>query len=113
MFWGFIAVVIRLAEQRVVKYRPKDAYAITTARRNCTEVSVQSSSFELPIIYRCFARILQPSHKPSDYWNRVALRCKVEPQYSLRFFCWFGKPPEVRKELHPFVQKGCGSCASR
>ncbi|GBL96785.1 hypothetical protein AVEN_131277-1 [Araneus ventricosus] len=23
MFWGFIAVVIRLAEQRVVEYRPK------------------------------------------------------------------------------------------
>ncbi|GBO26222.1 hypothetical protein AVEN_213793-1 [Araneus ventricosus] len=70
----------------------QDAYAITTARRNCTEVSVQSTSFDLLIIYRCFSRMLQPSHKPSGYWNRVARRCKVEPQYSLRFFVSFGSP---------------------
>ncbi|GBM20980.1 hypothetical protein AVEN_9684-1 [Araneus ventricosus] len=27
----------------------------------------------------------------------------------IKIFCWFRKPLERRKELHPFVQKGCGS----
>ncbi|GBM60015.1 hypothetical protein AVEN_147582-1, partial [Araneus ventricosus] len=27
----------------------------------------------------------------------------------IEIFYWFWKSPERRKELHPFVQKGCGS----
>ncbi|GBM48356.1 hypothetical protein AVEN_37806-1 [Araneus ventricosus] len=70
----------------------QDAYAITTACRNCTEVSVQSNSFDLLIISRCFSRMLQPSNKPLGHWNRVPLLCKVQPQYSLRFLVGFGSP---------------------
>ncbi|GBM17850.1 hypothetical protein AVEN_260177-1 [Araneus ventricosus] len=83
----------------------QDSYAITTARRNCTEVSVQSTSFDLPIIYRCFSRMLQPSHKPSGYWNRIALRCKVEPQHSLRFFVGFGSPRKDGRNCIPLCRK--------
>ncbi|GBN70442.1 hypothetical protein AVEN_53616-1 [Araneus ventricosus] len=98
--WGFIAVVIRPDEQRVVEYRPKTHTQSTTAVG--TELRSLSTSFDLPIIYRCFFRMLQPSRKPSDHWNRIPpVLCKIEQQYSLRFFCWFRKP---------FLQKGCGSC---
>ncbi|GBL92089.1 hypothetical protein AVEN_102631-1 [Araneus ventricosus] len=70
----------------------QDAYAIAIARRKYTEVSVQSTSFDLPIIYRCFSRMLQPSNKSQGHWNRVPLLCKVQPQYALRFFVGFGSP---------------------
>ncbi|GBM61678.1 hypothetical protein AVEN_178767-1 [Araneus ventricosus] len=101
MFWRFIAVVIRPAEQRAVEYRPKYAYAITTASWNYTEVSVQPTSFDLPIIYRCFFSMLQPSHKTSGYWNRVALRCKVESQHS-----GFGSPRKDGRNCNPLRRKG-------
>ncbi|GBL97481.1 hypothetical protein AVEN_162943-1 [Araneus ventricosus] len=39
-----------------------------------------STYFHLPITYRCFSRMLQPSHKPSSHWNRIPLLCKVEPR---------------------------------
>ncbi|GBN03504.1 hypothetical protein AVEN_169616-1 [Araneus ventricosus] len=91
---GFIAVVIRSAEQRLVEYRPKTHTELQLPVG--TVLSSLSTSFDLRIIYRCFPRMLQPSHKPSGYWNqdhtslvlywnRVPLPCKVEPQYSLRF----------------------------
>ncbi|GBM79815.1 hypothetical protein AVEN_113078-1 [Araneus ventricosus] len=110
---------MRPAEQRVVEYRPKTHTQLQLPVG--TVLSSLSTSFDLRIVYRCFPRMLQPSRKPSGYWNqghtslilywnRVPLLSKVEPQYSLRVFFWFRKPPERRKELHPFVQKGCGSC---
>ncbi|GBM91556.1 hypothetical protein AVEN_205543-1 [Araneus ventricosus] len=59
-------------------------------------------------------RTLEPPHKPSSnpriIVNRVPLLCKVEPQYSFRFFKLVRKPPKRLKGLHPFVQKGYGSC---
>ncbi|GBO05636.1 hypothetical protein AVEN_208563-1 [Araneus ventricosus] len=90
MFWGFIAIVIRPAEQRVVEYRPKTHMQLQLPVG--TVLRSLSTSFDHPIIYRCFSGMLQPSHKPLGYWNRVALRCKVEPQCSLRFFVGFGSP---------------------
>ncbi|GBM28196.1 hypothetical protein AVEN_36143-1 [Araneus ventricosus] len=93
MFWGFIAIVIRPAEQRVVEYRPKTHMQLQLPVG--TVLRSLSTSFDPPIIYRYFSGMLQPSHKPLGYWNRVALRCKVEPlmsRYSLRFFVGFGSP---------------------
>ncbi|GBM01293.1 hypothetical protein AVEN_170344-1 [Araneus ventricosus] len=86
MFWGFIAVVIRPAAQRLVEYRPKTHTQLQLPVG--TVLRSLSTSFDPPIIYRCFYGMLLPSHKPSGYWNRIALRCK----YSLRFFVGFGNP---------------------
>ncbi|GBL93951.1 hypothetical protein AVEN_76681-1 [Araneus ventricosus] len=49
--------------------------------------------------------MLRCLHKPSGYWNRVPLLCKVEPQYLLRGFVGFGSPGKT---------EGIGSiCAER
>ncbi|GBN11799.1 hypothetical protein AVEN_47107-1 [Araneus ventricosus] len=95
MFWGFIAIVIRPAAQRVVEYRPKTHMQLQLPVG--TVLRSLSTFFDHPIIYRCFSGMLQPSHKPLGYWNRVALRCKVEPQYSLRFFVGFGSPGKTEE----------------
>ncbi|GBM96132.1 hypothetical protein AVEN_153257-1 [Araneus ventricosus] len=104
MFWGFIAVVIRPAEQRVVEYRPKTHTQFQLAVG--TVLSSLSTSFDLPIIYRSFSRMLRWLHKPSGFWNRVPLLCKVEPQYSLRFFVGFESPRKDGRNFIPLCRKG-------
>ncbi|GBL93127.1 hypothetical protein AVEN_216478-1 [Araneus ventricosus] len=91
---GIIAVVIRPAVQRVAKYRLKmhTQFQLPVG----TVVRSLSTSFDLPIIYRCFSRMLQTSIKPSDHWNRVPLLCKVDPQYSLKFFVGFENPGKTK-----------------
>ncbi|GBM08435.1 hypothetical protein AVEN_62133-1 [Araneus ventricosus] len=106
MFWGFTALRNSTSRTAGGRIPTQDAYAITTARRNCTEDSADSTSFDLPIIYRCFSSMLQPSHKPSGYWNRVALRCKVELQYSSRFFDSFRSPRKDGRNCIPLCRKG-------
>ncbi|GBN76638.1 hypothetical protein AVEN_253575-1 [Araneus ventricosus] len=88
----------------MVEYRPKTHTHLQLPVG--TVLRPLSTSFDLPIIYRCFSRMLQLSNKPSDHWNRVPLLCKVQPQYSLRFFVGFGSPWKDGRNCSPLCRKG-------
>ncbi|GBM51475.1 hypothetical protein AVEN_197034-1 [Araneus ventricosus] len=53
MFWGFIAVVIRPAEQRVVEYRPKTH----TQLQLPVGTVLRSLSSPLPLTFRSFTHL--------------------------------------------------------
>ncbi|GBN73826.1 hypothetical protein AVEN_53070-1 [Araneus ventricosus] len=99
----------------MVEYRPKTHTQLQLPVG--TVLSSLSTSFDLRIIYRCFPRMLQPSHKPWGYWNqghtslvlywnRVPLLSKVEPQYSLRVFVDFGSFRKDGRNCIPLCRKG-------
>ncbi|GBO22530.1 hypothetical protein AVEN_73899-1 [Araneus ventricosus] len=82
------------------RIQTQDAYTITTVG---TVLRSLSTSFDLPTIYRCFSRMLQPPYKPS---SRLPRLCKVEPQYSLRVFVGFGSPWKDGRKCIPLRRKG-------
>ncbi|GBM85945.1 hypothetical protein AVEN_262110-1 [Araneus ventricosus] len=104
MFWRFIAVLIRPAEQRVVEYRPKTHTHIQLP----IETVLRSLSSPLSLTFQSFTDVLQHVAAIAQ-----TLRLLEQGSFSVQSrtaIPWFRKPPEKRKELHPFVQKVCGSC---
>ncbi|GBN05925.1 hypothetical protein AVEN_214010-1 [Araneus ventricosus] len=102
----------------MVEYRPKTHTQLQLP--GGTVLSSLSTSFDLRIIYRCFPRNVAAIAQtlglwePGPYFSGPLLgqgTSSVQNRATIliKTFCWFRKPPERRKELHPFVQKGCGS----
>ncbi|GBM27577.1 hypothetical protein AVEN_97090-1 [Araneus ventricosus] len=86
----------------------QDAYAITTARRNCIEYSVHFLS--PPDHLQMFLQNVAMAAQTLGLLERGTSSVQSRAAILIKIFCWFGKPPERRKELYLFVQKGCGSC---
>ncbi|GBN71111.1 hypothetical protein AVEN_168148-1 [Araneus ventricosus] len=110
MFWGFIALVIQPAEQRVVEYRPKTH---TQLQLPLGTVVLRSLSNPLPLTLRSFTDVSPECcshHTTLGLLEQGSFSVQSRTAILFKIFCWFRKPPERRKELHPFVQQGCGSC---
>ncbi|GBM14026.1 hypothetical protein AVEN_166207-1 [Araneus ventricosus] len=80
-----------------VKQKRNSGEEYASRYRNCSGTSSSN---------RCFSGLLQPSNKPSGHWNRVPLLCKVQPQYSLRFFVGFGSLWKDGSNSIPLCRKG-------
>ncbi|GBN73801.1 hypothetical protein AVEN_167778-1 [Araneus ventricosus] len=105
MFWRFIAVVIRLAEQRVVEYRPKThtqlQLPVGTVLRSLSS-PIPLPSDHLQMFLQNVAAIAQTIGLLEQGSSLVQSRAAI----LIKIFCWFRKPAKRQKELHPFVQKG-------